>query len=75
MKVYVWNSAESYRTWATKTVPPSGTTVSVPVTDDFIPEGNTFRVCVVNEKQDLQDCKTAVREYGMSTINVYLTVP
>lgn len=75
VKVYVYNSAESDRTWATQTVPPSGASVSIPITDDFIPEGNTFRVCVINEKQDSSDCKTAVREYGMSTIDVYLTVP
>lgn len=76
VKIRIWNPEQSDYQWRALTVPSSrGVTESFTVSNDFIPEGHGFMVCVTNERNDKEDCRQTVSERGSSQTNVFITVP
>ena len=54
-------------------VPTSGgVTESFTVSNDFIPEGYGFTVCVTNERNDKENCRQTIRERGSSQTDVFI---
>ena len=57
------------------TVPDTGgMTYSFNIDELTVPKGTVFTVCVTNERNDKEDCRTVNRAYGDDNIDVRMTV-
>ena len=75
VQIKVFNPSETDYKSASVTVPSfSGKIQSFTVPNDFIPEGQTFKICITNESSK-EDCNNATRESGSTKTDVNISVP
>jgi hypothetical protein len=69
------SNPDAYCDWKKKNIPSSGGTVGFNVADGYLIDGERFKVCVQNMKNDRINCKWSRNEYGSYLEDVYIQAP